>query len=543
MSIPVVRLAPTSQWDQNVLNQLFDNKLFPTGYEFTNHERIGELPKESDMHGCILLIPGRYWHDRTDEINDYVNQFSWVLAIRTGDEQDLFDIKRIVHRNIRWWVQTPSVGRDYGDVRKFGVGWTPHFNYGHTGLPSVLIPRPPDVGIDVFLSAQNTQPRRFEAFASMNCMPGVNMVRNETRGFTQGLAPHLYTQYMIHSRVALAPGGPESPDTFRLYEALQAHCVPVADDQSANHDSAGYWRMLFPDAPFPILDRWIDAPGIVKQALSDHPKNANRITAWWMREKRRYVNWLHEDLDQLRLTRWHEGDISPITAVVPVSPIPSHPNTVVIEETINSIRRWLPDSEIIVTFDGVRPEQESMRDDYEESIRRTLWMCDHHWRNVTPLIFDEHQHQSGMMSVALQHIRTPLLMYVEQDTPLVTDEPINWNEITANLITGRADLIRFHHESHVLDVHMHLMQERDGMLWRTTQWSQRPHVASKQFYMNAMTHLTPNARCFIEEKFASVAQQQPGWKLFLYCPDGNVKRSYHLDGRAGGPKFELSQTF
>lgn len=547
MRIHVAKLRPTSQWDQTILNLLWSNQLTPTGFDFTISEH-GEPPANEetssgdtmlndlpDTDGVVLIIPGRYWHRYTADITRAIANYRWVLAVRTGDEENNFDITKIVHPNIRWWVQTPDIRTQYGDVRKFGVGFTTHF----CDLPTHL----PHLDYDLFLSAQNTHPRRYNAFAITNCMPGVNKVVHTTAGFTQGLAPQLYMNYMIHSKVALAPAGPDTPDTFRLYEALQSHCVPIADDVCANHDTTGYWESVLPDAPFPVLTEWGDAPGIVKQALADYPRNANRIAAWWMRQKRQYANWLHQDLNMLGYV--FDPDPELITVVVPVSPIPSHPGIHILEETLNSIRHHLPDSEIILTFDGVRPEQEDMREAYEESIRCTLWRCDHYWKNVTPLIFEHHQHQSGMMQVALHRINTPLLMYVEQDTPLVIDEPIDWTTITDFITSERADLVRFHHEAHVLDVHRHLMQEQDGAFWRTTQWSQRPHVASKQFYLNAMQHLSADARCFLEEKFAGVAQEQTGWRLWIYHPDGapGIKRSYHLDGRAGGPQFTDSQVF
>lgn len=536
--INVVRLEPHSQWDQNILNRLFQNQLLPTGLTFSDHERyLGKLTPEPELGGCILIIPGRYWHDRTDEINEYIQHLRWVLAIRTGDEQDLLDIDKVRHPNIRWWVQTPRIDHTYGDVRKFGVGYTPHFN----------IPQhsPPDMTNDVFLSAQNTHPRRFDAFASTNCMPGMQVLTHQTPGFTQGLAPELYTQYMIHSKVALAPAGPDTPDTFRLYEALQAHTVPIADDIAANRpDVSGYWEMVFPDAPFPILTNWFDAPGIVKEAVANYPRNANRIAAWWMREKRNYVHWLNEDLELLTAGINWQKDASVITVVIPVSPIPGFPDISILEETLNSVRWHLPDSEIILTFDGVRAEQEDMRDAYEEAIRRILWRCDHYWNNVTPIVFDQHMHQSGMMRVAMNRIHTPLLLYVEQDTPIVIDQPIDWSTIISFIDSERADLVRLHHEASILDVHMHLMQDKEGVFWRTTQWSQRPHVASLRFYRNCMEHFSLEAKCFIEERLAGPAQQQHYWKLFVYTPDTpDIKRSYHLDGRCGGPKFEDSQVF
>ena len=42
-----------------------------------------------------------------------------------------------------------------------------------------------------------------------------------------------------------------------------------------------------------------------------------------------------------------------VTVLIPVSPIPSHPSTEVLDVTIDSIRTRLPDAEIIIMFDGV----------------------------------------------------------------------------------------------------------------------------------------------------------------------------------------------
>lgn len=106
-----------------------------------------------------------------------------------------------------------------------------------------------------------------------------------------------------------------------------------------------------------------------------------------------------------------------ITAVIPVSPIPSHPDISILTTTVESVRHHLPDSEIILTFDGVREEQEHRRHTYEHAIRETLWQADHVWGNCYPIIFEQHQHQTGMLRAVIDRIRTPLLMYVEADCP------------------------------------------------------------------------------------------------------------------------------
>lgn len=248
----------------------------------------------------------------------------------------------------------------------------------------------------------------------------------------------------------------------------------------------------------------------------------------------------------------------PITAVIPVSPIKQHPETSILEQTVESVRYWLPDAEILLTFDGVRAEQEDRRQDYEEAIRRILWLAKE-WGAVCPFIFDEHKHQTGMLRAVIDEIRTPLLLYCEQDTPLVIDEPIDWEAITNLVNWGHSNLVRLHHEGVIPAEHGHMMHGIDelalgGRFMRTSQWSQRPHVASVAYYRRCLdSYFTPEAQSFIEDKMHGIVDEAyrndgiSGWmqhRLHVYIPgDNNIKRSYHLDGRAGEPKWDSSQTF
>jgi hypothetical protein len=245
---------------------------------------------------------------------------------------------------------------------------------------------------------------------------------------------------------------------------------------------------------------------------------------------------------------------SPITVITPVSPIPSNPETKILEETLDSVRHHLPDSEIILTFDGVRSEQEDMRGDYEEFTRRALWVADKHYGNICPFVFDHHLHQTGMMRAVLHEIRTPLLMYVEQDTPLCVDREIDFTLINQFIEANYSDVVRLHHEAVIPDEHQPMMHgmEPGFPFMRTSQWSQRPHVAWTDFYRYAMQHFTPGARSFIEDKMHGICDEaykihgMAGWedyRVHIYAPEGDIKRSWHTDGRAGGPKFETEQVF
>ena len=283
--IPVGRLAPGDQWDQTLLDDLFDNRLYPTGLKF---DRINGYPSQVD--GAIVLLPGRYWAERGNDISESLSRYQWVLGIRTGDETDSFDVQdRIYHRNIRWWIQTPRTDIDHGDARLIGVGYTPHF----ADLPA----DPVDKHLDMFLSAQNNHTRRAEFFSALR-ETATSVVR-ETTGFTSGMPPARYADLMRYARTAPAPSGVFTPDSFRVWEALQAHTIPIADDISPQYRSAGYWNALLPDAPFPIITNPDELPSLIDDLLTDWPANANRVAAWWIRQKRRMAHWLLDDLRDL----------------------------------------------------------------------------------------------------------------------------------------------------------------------------------------------------------------------------------------------------
>jgi len=277
--ISVGRLAPTQQWDQNMLDLLFDNDLYYTGLEFKRRE--GYPP---NVDGAILIIPGRYWYEKTNEISEAISKYQWVLAMRVGDEEDLFQPDRVFHRNIKWWVQSPNPKADYGDARLFGIGFPPHFN---------------DIdfterGTDVFLSAQNTHQARQQCFNVVNSLNVPKLV-NETDGFTKGMNKDRYATCMAAAKIAPAPSGPVTADNFRLYEALESHAVPIADTKD-------FWLNVYPDAPFPIVDNYAQLAGYITDQIAQWPANSNKITAWWMHQKRQLTKWLKQDLDELGAT-------------------------------------------------------------------------------------------------------------------------------------------------------------------------------------------------------------------------------------------------
>lgn len=349
-----------------------------------------------------------------------------------------------------------------------------------------------------------------------------------------------------------------SPDSFRLFEALETGCIPIVDAASGKEDFPEFWEKIFgPDRPLLEVIDWKRAPSVASNALKNYTEEVNKVFGWWQHYKRNLAYKLRDRVNELS-GHGGQGELSDrITILMPTSPIKSHPDTRVIEETIESVRAQpeLKDAEIIVMLDGVRPEQRHRCADYEEFCRRLLWLCNNQWRNVIVQRHDEHMHQGMMTKVALNTmVQTEMILFVEQDTPIC--DHIEWEGMAEAIRTKAANAIRLHHEALILPDHEHLMigkaLTRGGIrMRRTQQWSQRPHLASTEFYRWMIdTYFGNESRTMIEDVMYSVLEthyrekEMEGWdkfRLWIYTPKtDSIKRSYHTDGREGESKYTMT---
>jgi hypothetical protein len=513
-------------WDQAFIQDILSDPIFKNN---------------DDPTGGIFILPGPYNGDYVDNLNEFLAPYEWVILFITSDEESKFPVEKIHHKNIKIWVQYPKVGR-HKDYRWLPLGYTTETRK-NLGLY--------EKDIDIFYSGQRTHTRR------ELCADALEKIKDKysglyynTEGFTQGLDQPKYIEAMCRAKIAPAPSGNVSQESFRLYEALESGAVPIADDVAPD-GSSGYWLKMFPNIPFPVLRDYDDLAGYIEDSFDNYQEKANQYLAWWIREKQELKREII--LDYKELTGKEAKPL--VTVLIPVSYIPSHPDVKILRETIQSVRYHLPEAEIVLTFDGLREEHKDHKKEYEEFIRRVLFYANTEWGKCYPLIFPKHVHQIGMAREALKYIDTPLLLYVEQDTPLVTDEPIDWQLLQGNILYGTSYVIRFHFEGVIPDAHKHLMLGKpENQLLKTIQWSQRPHLASTAFYRRIVDqYFTPDAKCFLEdvlhgkliEDYTKDGMQGWNqWRVHIYFPnEKNIKRSLNLDGRAGSPKYDDTQTW
>lgn len=233
-----------------------------------------------------------------------------------------------------------------------------------------------------------------------------------------------------------------------------------------------------------------------------------------------------------------------ITVLVSTSPIKSHPSTDIIDETLTSIRERLPEQPILVMADGVRPEQQEYRERYEQYLDALEVKWGH---TLTVLAAPGHLHQAAMTRLALNYVSTPVIFFVEHDTPLCGEIP--FGELSQELTHGDAHVVRLMHETHILPDHEHLTLDHGTPLTKSIQWSQRPHLARLDYYQYILsTHFSPESNCFIEDRMHGILQQlwnEHGlWDgYYIYTPEGDQKRTYHSDGREDEAKWDNLQVY
>ncbi len=237
-----------------------------------------------------------------------------------------------------------------------------------------------------------------------------------------------------------------------------------------------------------------------------------------------------------------------ITVLIPTSPIPSHPSTSIIDETISNIRKYT-DAHIIIMIDGIHESLEHRRTDYEvyknAIIHKTL---NGEYGDCRCLPFHTHTHQAKMTREALQFVKTPLILFCEHDTSPIGDIPfVKLCEFVLN--TPDVNYIRFNIFHMILPEHRQLMisdpKEVDGVRFvRTIQWSQRPHIALSDWYRKILKdHFGPEHKTMIEDVMHSVVQcayhekEYDTFGLTIYTPEGIQLRSYHSDGRKDDVKI------
>lgn len=533
-------------YDCAFLEAILRNELWEpvNKFTFTNHDVRGDFPHHD---GAVVCFSGMGNAANAEWLIAEIDKMPWALVIIIGNEMWDFpwrDIPETPTRRV--WVMNPTP-EHAGLSNRIPGGWYPNTREEIAAHSDRAINRQ----LDWFFAGQVTNVRRKACVQELRRMGNGRLI--ETDRFLGGVPSTEYAEYEVMAKAVPSPSGPMTLDANRPLAAMEAGCVPILDLRKPQDPQFDYWELVFgPGYPMPVVYEWNEIRARIDDIVKAWPQSSNTVFAWWQQWKRRTIQQLHDDIAAVSGLSPQRRLVDRITAVITSSPIPSHPDVWCLEETIKSVRERLPDIEIVVVFDGVRPEQVELAGDYHEYIRRCLWKANFEWHNVLPVVMPAWGHQANSTRYALQFVNTPNMLFMEHDTPIVGEVP--WDELIDQIDGGVANVIRLHQDVEIHADHERVMLDRvpqniNGVpMRRSAAWWQRPHLASTDFYRHMIqTHFHPDSRTMIEDRIYSImwidcADRRHGWdrwKVWVYTPEGDIRRSSHLDGRAGAPKFDM----
>jgi hypothetical protein len=260
--------SANGKWDYGLLKQTFErNKI--------DQVVVDTLPQEQR---AFVVIPGKGNAGKEKDINNELNNINRVVLFITGDEENLFDVDQITHSNISIWVQYPT--KKHQKYNKLPIGAPQHIKDN--------LPEYSEKPYTACFAGQITHRRRQQL---ANIMPDIkNSIYKPTDGFAKGLTAKEYYKDLFSAKIAPAPAGVVSVDSFRFFEAIEMLCMPIADLRDSNGNKNNFYHYVFDEVPiFPSTNNWAELPDIIKSILKEYPNNMHRVVAWWIKYKRNFA--------------------------------------------------------------------------------------------------------------------------------------------------------------------------------------------------------------------------------------------------------------
>lgn len=260
--------SASDKWDYGLLKQTFErNKI---------EEVVVNVLPETER--AFVVISGQGNAGKENEINKELKNIDRIVLFITGDEENLFDVDKITHNNISIWVQYPT--KKHEKYSKLPIGAPKHI--------SDNLPEYTEKTYTSCFAGQVTHQRRQQLASVMTLLD--DSVYKPTDGFAKGSSPKDYYKDLFSSKIAPAPAGVVSVDSFRLFEAIEMLCVPVADLKNSKGHKNNFYQHVFDQVlPFPSTSNWSELPDIIKSILKEYPNNMHRIVAWWIKYKRDFA--------------------------------------------------------------------------------------------------------------------------------------------------------------------------------------------------------------------------------------------------------------
>lgn len=228
--------------------------------------------------------------------NDEIQAFRWVLVMSMCDEGSGQHLEWIDHPRCQIWYQDFKPGK-YDEKIKL--------------LPSYCIPAVKF--LPNYRTERETKPLDWCFSGSNRGSDWHNAIKNLPMQNGYFLDSHLgyegYMQYLAASKIVPCRPCFVGPETCRLYDALEAGCIPIVGNRPSNDWWASlgfkwddYWTMLYGEKPpFPVINGPEELECAYHAALDNWTiEQSYQVQAWWFNFKAKLHQRLREDVARLQ---------------------------------------------------------------------------------------------------------------------------------------------------------------------------------------------------------------------------------------------------
>lgn len=234
--------------------------------------------KRENLEGAIFNISLYHNEEYIDQLNADISKLKWVILVLTSNEFGSDYYKKIKHPNKKIWLQTPKRS-DEAD------------KFLPIGCPGNLNQSVDTKEYDWVFMGQVTNDTRVACVEQLEKMNNGKLIK--TQGFSQGLVHEDYVNEMAKAKFAICPSGPATPDTFRVYEALELGLIPIVD-------TMWYWEKLGLSHIVNIVDEWSELPKIFPALFANYDVLKKSTIQKWQEYKDDLEQDLLFDIKNLR---------------------------------------------------------------------------------------------------------------------------------------------------------------------------------------------------------------------------------------------------
>lgn len=259
-------------WDLSLMDAALSGRFGSRELQFEHHVLDGKpLPESHHGRTGVFIVLGTACAKQVALARSIIAKAGPSVIAHMGDESHELNDRLIVRPGDILWRQAQAPGDDWPD-RRLVEGWRAET----VETVNRLKREHHDKDLLWAFSGQVTHSERLACYCALKGRK--DGVLKGTPGFGQGLGYDDYLRLLVRCKVAPCPSGPVTADTIRLYEALEAGCLPVCNRRAPGQpQSFNYWEEVFGCEPFPCVDNWAELPLLLEKLAG-----AKGALDWWL---------------------------------------------------------------------------------------------------------------------------------------------------------------------------------------------------------------------------------------------------------------------